>query len=240
MHGNLIEFQNSPITHVVDITTFTHEALLIFLRLLQNQVNAASTRLIAVYNLATEYSTGSLVHEKWLTKGVKEVRSVLGYPGIIVPTRKVHLIVLSGLETERAAKLIEMCEPTLLAVGWGEPYASLRDHSLETFKTFHRHLVDKYKGVSQFKFSCLDPIITKQAIKELVAESPEYNVIIAPMNTKVSTVGVALAFENERIQLCYAAVEQYNRDSYSKPSDACFMFEIPLLIPAMSSAGPSI
>jgi hypothetical protein len=82
----------------------------------------------------------------------------------------------------------------------------------------------------------LDPIITKHSVEERIAASSAYNVIVAPLNTKVSTVGVALAaFDNDRIQLCYAPVEQYNRDSYSRPSELCFVFEIPL----MASTTPS-
>jgi hypothetical protein len=240
MQDSIRDLQNYPVTYVVDITTFTHETLLIFLRLLQNQANVSSTRLIAVYNLASEYSLGNLLHEKWLTKGVKEVRSILGYPGTILPTRKVHLIVLAGLETERAIKVIEMCEPTLLSVGWGEPHASVRNVDLATFETFHRRLVGMYKGVSQFRFSCLDPIITKKSIEERIAASPDHNVVIAPLNTKVSTVGVALAaFENDRVQLCYAPVEQYNQESYSSPSDDCFVFDIPLFSAAVGSPGNS-
>lgn len=236
MQASIRDFQKSSVTYVIDITTFTHETLLIFLRLLQNQANASSTRVIAVYNLASEYSLGSLMHEKWLTKGVKEVRSILGYPGAILPTRKIHLIVLAGLETERATKVIEMCEPTLLSVGWGEPHASVRDVDLATFQSFHRRLVDTYKEVSQFRFSCLDPFVTKESVEERITASPDYNIVIAPLNTKVSTVGVALAaFENDRVQLCYAPVEQYNLDSYSRPSDTCFVFDIPLSAAVLSS-----
>jgi hypothetical protein len=237
MQSSISGFQKSRVTYVVDISTFTHETLLIFLRLLQNQTNASNTRVIAVYNLASEYSLGSQLHEKWLTKGVKEVRSVLGYPGTILPTKKIHLIVLAGLETERANKVIEMCEPTLLSVGWGEPHASVRDVDLATFESFHKRLVDTYKDVSQFRFSCLDPFFTKRSVEERIAASPDHNVVVAPLNTKVSTVGVALtAFENERVQLCYAPVEQYNLDSYSRPSDTCFVFDIPLSAAVLSTA----
>jgi hypothetical protein len=38
------------------------------------------------------------------------------------------------------------------------------------------------------------------------------------LNTKLSTVGVALAaIENPEIQICYAEPEEYNTDGYSKP-----------------------
>jgi hypothetical protein len=99
-----------------------------------------------------------------------------------------------------------------------------------TFHTFYRRLVEKYRGVSEFQFACLDPVVTKDAIERQVARSSAYNTIVAPLNTKVSTLGVALAaFENDSIQLCYAPVEQYNLDSYSRPSDDCLVFQIPMV-----------
>ena len=58
--------------------------------------------------------------EKWLSKGVKEIRSVLGFPGEILPSRKNHLIVLTGYEYERAKTIIDILQPYSLALGFGE------------------------------------------------------------------------------------------------------------------------
>ncbi|MDP2644327.1 MAG: hypothetical protein Q8P24_05265, partial [Desulfobacterales bacterium] len=42
------------------------------------------------------------------------------------------------------------------------------------------------------------------------------DVTVAPMNTKLSTVGAALAsFENSEIQVCYAQADYYNYHGYS-------------------------
>ena len=53
------------------------------------------------------------------------------------------------------------------------------------------------------------------------------NIVIAPMNNKISTVGASLAaISNENIQLAYAKASLYNTDGYSSPSDNVYFFKI--------------
>lgn len=215
-------------TYVVDITTFTHETLLILLRILQRRATE-SQRIIAVYSAASAYSIGESGEKKWLTRGVREIRSVLGYAGLPNPVEKLHLIVLAGLETERAETLIEACEPNTLSLGYGAPLRSLNEAEHPTYKSFFDRLANRYKDVLRFDFSCDDHLATKRSIQEQIAKVPDSNILIAPLNTKISTVGAALAaFHDDSIQLCYAAVERYNLDSYSVPGDDCYVFDIDL------------
>jgi hypothetical protein len=216
-------------TYAIDITCFTHEALLIVLRILHARVKP-SDRIICLYNGATDYSLGLSPREKWLTKGVGEIRSVLGYPGQIVPTQKIHLIVLVGFETERAERIIAAYEPSELTLGYGSPLESISLPLHDLNKNFHKKLSDKYKRVSHFMFSCEDAVAAKESLEKQVGALPDFNVFVAPMNTNISTVGVALAaFENPAIQVCYATAEQYNFEAYSEPSSECYLFEVPLL-----------
>jgi hypothetical protein len=217
-------------TYAVDITSFTHEALLILLRVLQSRMRP-SDKVIGLYNAASEYSVGATADDKWLTKGVGEIRSVLGYPGKIVPTQKVHLIVLVGYEMERAERIIGAYEPTILSLGYGSPLESISPPLHDLNKKFHRTLSEKNKGVAlEFMFSCEDALEAKESVEKQVGSMPGYNVFVAPMNTKISTIGVGLAaFYNPAMQLCYATAGQYNVQSYSTPSDDCYLFEIPLL-----------
>jgi hypothetical protein len=216
-------------TYVVDVTSFTHEALLILLRVLQATVRP-SDNVTGLYNAASEYSVGAAATDKWLTKGVGEIRSVLGYPGKIVPTQKVHLIVLVGYEMERAERIIGAYEPTILSLGYGSPLESISPPLHELNKKFHRTLSEKNKGVAlEFMFSCENALEAKESVEKQAGSIPGYNVFVAPMNTKISTVGVGLAaFNNPAMQLCYATAGQYNVDAYSTPSDDCYVFEIPL------------
>lgn len=215
-------------TFAIDITSFTHESLLIVLLVLRKHMRP-SDRVFCFYNGATDYSTGLPPDQKWLTKGVGEIRSVLGYPGHIIPTQKIHLMVLVGFETERAERIIAAYEPSELSLGYGSPLESISLPLHELNKKFHKKLSDRYTNVSDFTFSCEDAIAAKAAVQKQVESRNGFNVFIAPMNTKISTVGVALAaLENPAIQLCYATAEQYNFEAYSMPSDQCYLFELPL------------
>lgn len=216
-------------SYVIDITTFTHEDLLILLKILQSKVPPEDS-LTFVYNSALEYSLGKTQGEKWLTKGIGEVRSVLGYSGRILPTKRLHFIVLTGFEAERADRLIESYEPALISVGYGSPLESISPEHHATNRGFQRRLIEKYKNVEEFAFSCLDPLDTQKAVLAQARKFPDFNVLVAPLNTKISTVGVALAaFEDESIQVCYASAQQYNTDAYSSASSECYVFQVPLL-----------
>lgn len=218
---------------LIDISTFTHEALLILLKLLMSGGQSANVRF--VYTGAREYSIGFHGNEKWLSRGIDDVRSVLGYPGELVPSKKLHLIILAGFESERAEKLIEAYEPAVVSLGVGERSASVSEDHHDLNSVFHQRVFDfcdsmsaKNAGVRRFEFSCVDPIATKVAIEKQIAECPGYNVIISPLNTKISTLGVALAaLEQSSIQLCYAHPIEYNTSGYSSPDENCRLFSLP-------------
>jgi hypothetical protein len=216
-----------PQTYLVDITTFTHEALLILLKVLQLRLKMADS-VTFVYATAAEYSVGDKDEDKWLSKGIGEVRSVLGYPGRILPTRKSHLVIMAGFESERADRLIEEYEPNRISLGLGDPTSSISPDHYSVNRAIHAKIRAKYTDVMNFTFSCLDPIVTKSAVKAHIQLLPDHNVLIAPMNTKISTIGVALlAFEDNSVQLCYATAHQYNERNYSRPGDDCYLFSVP-------------
>jgi hypothetical protein len=104
---------------LVDITTFTHEGLLIlykFLDLFRNKIK----NLYLAYVGAKEYSTNETDDDKkWLSKGTKTIRSILGYPGILNPANNNHLIILFGFESERTSQLIENFEFDKVSIGIG-------------------------------------------------------------------------------------------------------------------------
>ena len=216
---------------LVDITTFTHEQLLILMRLLHR---TPSTKMFFGYTGAVEYALGLPDEQKWLSRGVDNVRSVLGYPGNLVPSKKLHLIVLAGFESERAEKLMEAYEPTVMSLGMGDQLASISEKHFATNAVFHAKAL-KFAGeiatvtstIRQFKFSCSDPFEACQNILHQVQCVPGHNTVVAPMNTKVSTLGCALAaLEDESLQLSYAHPMMYNTENYSSPSDECRIFDL--------------
>ena len=220
----------SPPSILLDITTFTHETLLILLAIIINKYPTAN--ITCCYVNAKEYSIGAVKQEdKWLSIGVGDVRTILGYAGTTKPSLKTHLIVIVGYEHERATKIIEGLEPDSLSLGYGEA----SDATTEKNKGANKQFVDLikemsvyYENVSEFIVPCNSPYNACKAILDEVNRiGPDKNIIIVPMNNKISTIGVALAyFEKNDIQLCYAPALIYNYLSYSIPGDKCYFFSL--------------
>lgn len=199
---------------VVDISTFTHEVLLILIRALYISKNEFE-KILFLYNGAEKYS-------EWLSKGCKDIRNVIGYPGYWNPSYKYHLIVLSGFEKERIAGLVEMLEPDSLSLGVCSDSTNDNHNNKileyrETFDEWARNLqvIKKYE---KFDFSCIYIEETIRNIEKIITSDSKMNYILAPLNTKLSTVAAGIvALRNEAVQLCYPIPEAYNIE-YALPS----------------------
>ncbi len=219
---------------LIDTTTFTHEALLILLRLLRTKLSKRQgAKIILAYTGAQEYSVGDAIASKWLSKGVREVRTVLGYPGKNLPSRKTHLIVLVGYEHERAARLIEILEPNSISLGFGKPSTATTDRNKDANEHFHKlvwRMAASYTNVESFEIYCNNPVRTRDAVLSIARRLGGKNVLLAPMNNKMSTLGAALAaFDCEKIQICYAPVLEYNYSGYSSAGSECYLIRLPEL-----------
>ncbi|MEW6747476.1 MAG: hypothetical protein AB1486_32495 [Planctomycetota bacterium] len=211
--------------YLVDVSTFTRENLLILLSLLHQHRHKGDNVAIA-YASAAEYMVNG---EEWLSRGYGDVRSVLGYPGEMRPSLGEHLIVLVGFEGERAERLIRNYEPTMLALGHCKEFAAIAPHFHRKNLELHARLTQSWQRVGKFEFACDDPFAARDHILAEVGRYPDHNPIVAPMNTKLSTVGAALAtYAEPRIQLCYVPAREYNQRSYSEPGQTCFLYELPL------------
>lgn len=214
---------------LVDISTFTHESLLILFKLLIIH-RESGEQIFLAYTNAAEYNPGVPNEKKWLSYGVREVRTVLGFAGEIMPSKRSHLIVLVGYEHERASELISTFEPDVLSLGHGKSGTQTALQHHETNQHFFglvRQAVATHPGVNTFEFSCNDPVATKLAILEQIVRYPDHNHIIAPMNTKLSTIGAGLvASEDSKIQICYAEPLLYNYNNYSFPGENCYLLEL--------------
>lgn len=216
----------------VDVTTFTHEQLLILFRIFS--VAPIGRRVVFGYTGADRYSTNTDVEGAWLSKGVSQVRSVLGFPGNLRPSRRLHLLMLVGFEHERAKAVIEAFEPSVLTLGLGEQGQSVSNAHYESNKFFFedvKKFVERRASVGaavrQFSFSCVNPEQAKSAILAQAGELSDYNTVICPMNTKLSTLGAALAAtERPDIQICYSRAIEYNEGGYSTPSDQITLFSM--------------
>ena len=212
-------------TCVVDITTFTHEALLILLQVLRIVFHKSNCKITFIYAAAKEYSVGDPQAEKWLTKGVGDVRSVLGYAGKINPAKSLHLVILMGFEQERARKLINTFEPAKLSFGTGRKATSVNEDHYRINRFSFKNLAIRKEEIEPFTFSCTSPNQTRKDLQRHLINYSEYNTVIATLNTKLSTLGVGLyCIENPEIQICYASANQYNIKGYSSADDFCYVY----------------
>jgi len=223
-----LRYPNKP-NLLIDTTTFTHETLLVLLRILH--LKKSSLGDIGVcYVGAKEYSTNMENEEdKWLSKGVDEIRTILGYPGFTDPTKENHLIILFGFEFERTRKIIEEYEFDIITLGFGDE--PIQDNHMKINCERHKKLLNEQPGAREFKFSLRDPIQTKTQLLEYVNLNTlkGLNTVIAPLNNKLSTIGAGLAaIENENIQLAYAKATIYNTAGYSIPNNDIYYCKINL------------
>ncbi len=199
---------------VVDISTFTHEVLLILIKAIYVSKKYFK-KVLFLYNGAERYSD-------WLSKGCKDVRNVVGYPGYWNPSYKYHLIVLSGFEKERIAGLVEMLEPDSLSLGVCSDSTNDNHNNKileyrEKFDEWARNL-QVLKKYERFDFSCIYIEETIRNIEKIIDSDNKMNYILAPLNTKLSTVAAGIvALRNEAVQLCYPIPEAYNIE-YAMPS----------------------
>jgi len=225
---------------IIDITTFTHEQLLILVKILSELPSVKNIKL--TYTGAGKYSINTKKNDVWLSKGVSEIRAILGYSGIMLPSRKLHLIILIGFESERAERLVLYSEPALITLGRGRKHQSVESQYFETNAEFHEKvkkftedLLTSDDTVRQFEFSCVNPIETMKDILDEVENTSEYNIAVCPLNTKPSTIGAALAsFVSDRIQLIYPKAIEYNVEGYSTPGTHCTIFELQNLFDAVT------
>ena len=213
---------------LIDITTFTHEVLLMLLRMLRDLVSVEN--ICCVYSRAIDYCEGDLVEDKWLSKGVREVRTVLGYPGDIKPLKKTRMIVIVGYEYERAFDIISEIEPSALSLGYveaNEATTEKNQHANSHYLSLVEQMAISYSDIEKFTISCGDVFKTKNILEELIISHEDENLIIVPLNNKVSTVGVALAtFNHPNVQICYGESVIYNQENYSSVGDKFYCFDL--------------
>ncbi|MDQ0592188.1 hypothetical protein QFZ37_000557 [Chryseobacterium ginsenosidimutans] len=215
---------------LIDITTFTHETLLILIKLL-NFYKKDLGKIYICYNGAKEYSVNEKNEDdKWLSKGIKEIRTVIGYPGFSDPTRNNHLLILFGFESDRTKRLINEFEFDNVTLGFADEENSIQANHQYINAKRHEKLVSEFK-TNTFKFSLIDIDSVKDNILQLIRSEKykEMNTVIAPMNNKISTIAAALAaIEDENLQITYAKPSIYNVSGYSTPNDDIYLCELNL------------
>ncbi len=213
---------------LLDISTFTREMFLIIIKLFE-QGNFNTKSLTLTYNPSDKYSSFSKdeVSNLWLSKGVKEIRTILGYSGDLSPIKDNLLIVLVGFEADRSQVLIDSFEPKKLYLGKAPEGESTNEDLAHINDINFKMLLRNNPHACDFEFSCKNINISIQAICNIVDKhKDDYNIIISPMCNKLSTLAtVAISHKYPEVQICYASTNLYNTVAYSSPSDYIYIIE---------------
>ncbi|WP_321313661.1 hypothetical protein [Halarcobacter sp.] len=224
----ILDFENS--TMDLDCSTFTHEHLMIILKVLSHIKINSSINLI--YTSMKHYLT--FQESGWLSKGVKEIRNIIGYSGNLLPSKKLHLILLVGLENERIQKIIQEYEPYKISVGKGSFESSFTNELSKYNDTLHekvdkftKNIISDLDNIDNFEFSCNNAENTYKTLNKIINNNKEFNNVIIAANSKISTIGVAkIGLMNEDIQICYAQPIEYNTDNYTKTFNEFKFYEL--------------
>lgn len=221
------KISKSKISVIIDVSTFTREVLLILIKVISLEIfSAFETKIVYTPNESYSNDDGGTL---WLTKGVREIRSILGFSGLHSPSKKLLLIILNGFEEERTEQIIESFEPNKLIIGKPSKKGSINPELNLIACTKFEEVKLKYNNISfdEFEFSCADIKITEDILNQLIDKNEEYNIVISPLNNKISTISVALVgLKREEIQICYASANQYNIDANGKASDYFLVFNL--------------
>jgi hypothetical protein len=211
----------SLVDAVIDVTTFRREELLVLLEVLRSIDSAKRRGCELVY-----VSAGQMADT--LSGNVTQTRSIVGFAGEIWPSKPTTLVVLMGFEIPRARAIIETYEPRYLILGRGKQSESINEDLWKKNDVFFRELTSSYANVEDvFEFSARDPLAVAEQLENAITTSEKSNVVLAPLHTKLSTIGVALYAQRHRnAQVCYAEVGVYNEEAYSTVGDDAYVFSL--------------
>jgi hypothetical protein len=211
---------DTDVRWVADVTTMTHEMVLVIVAA-ADEIMTDWNDLTLVYNVAGQYSGNDEPSDKWVSRGIHEVRSVIGYPGGWSPGEQTTLVAMPGFDPERMRRIVEEIEPDQLIVGIACPVGEHHSWSEEKNRVIAAHLLATRKGMT-FEYPALDPMGAVRAVIEATRDVRN-NVLLAPLNSKISTVALGvLARQRPGWQVCYAPALIYNL-SYATASDSILM-----------------
>ncbi|GAB1149830.1 hypothetical protein [Shewanella algae] len=204
---------------VFDISTFTREALLIIFKYLHIVKDRCKS--VHLFYRAADTS-------KNLSNGLLDVHSVIGYMGELEHDKPIHLVLLSGFEQERAKAIINIIEPKYITLAYGSKTCSISPGLYDINAELTKQLISYYsnESIDYFEHSLVDPVETKNILLNYLTDKNDRNIVIAPLNNKISTIGVGMAaIERPEIQVCYSQMASYNLN-YSKARDEAYIFKI--------------
>ena len=151
--------------------------------------------------------------DKWLSRGVTTIRTIIGYPGGFRGERPTHLIVLVGHEFERLFAIAEYVEPSKLTIGAEQEATSTVLGAGVLSGEVAQRLRDRIHvpeiGDISFSASSIKDVIA--SLDRLDFNVSDENVALVAMNTKLASVGAALfSLANRGVRMVYAVPREYN------------------------------
>lgn len=204
-------------TLLIDITCIPRELLgmLLFAVSVRQQ---RFRQIVVVYVAAPSegYATqnqGLPPEERWLSKGVVTVRTIVGYPGGFRAERPSHLVVLAGHEFERLLAIVEYLEPDKLTIGGESATSSTVPGAGALSGEVAQRLKDRIQvpnmGDICFSASSIEDVVA--SLDGLGFDVSAENTTLVSMNTKLAFVGAALfALLNRGVRMVYAVPKEYN------------------------------
>lgn len=204
----------------IDVTGFTREALAMLLRVCKEYL-PSECKITSYYHRANRYAQDS--RRGWLSQGIKDVRSVIGYAGRVKVSAEIHLILIAGFEIERAMAIVDVVGPSRITLGVLASRDKTRDAEnphAATLEEFINRTEAMCMGIefAKIEFSPSDSVVTRDAIRAIPRRENE-NTAIACLNSKPAMIGACVAAIGlPDIQLVYAQPSAYNIADYSQPS----------------------
>lgn len=194
---NNIDIENFDIC--LDISTFNRQNLLTILFLLRMKFKQKIFKCYYTIPKDTNINISKCAHT---------AANVPFFGGKQSIDKNKLLLLLVGYEYDRPMYLWEKIEPSKTIIAVGDKPTDKK------FLVNNRKVVSSIKkriNAEEVSVSARDPYKAKQDIEKIIKENMEdYNIIISPMNTKLQTLGLYLAWENfPEVQIVYSCPESF-------------------------------
>lgn len=201
----------------LDISTFNRQNLLSILFLLRQKYGIKNV---------TCYYTIPEDTNKSISKHAHKAATIPFFGGEQSIDRNKLLILMVGFEYDRALYLWEKVEPakTIITVGDKPTDSKYLATNLKVIEELRKRIVN-CEVVE--KVSANDPFEARNDLERIIKSYYDsYNIVISPMNTKLQTLGLYLAWEKyPEIQIAYTCPERFE-DWLSKGIRETQSFEI--------------
>ena len=201
----------------IDITCMPRELLAMVLfavSLRKNEIASLTVSYVSAPPNGYATQNDALEEEdRWLSRGVTAIRTIIGYPGQFYSERPSHLIALAGHEFDRLLKTIEHFEPSFVTISAEQANSSTTAGARELSEKVVDELRTKIQvpTVGNFEYSSSSIRSVYSSLETLGGNSFEKNIGLVAMNTKLSFVGAALfALRERHIRMLYSVPKEYN------------------------------